>query len=341
MARLRCWVSLIYRLVISIFVGILFWQQFHSLGLGAWRLLETWILLAALVYFIFAIPTTWLRRKQPQPLTAFCPVLQGAVIVLGAGMIVLWLFYQAQQIAWPGADNPWAGLAVFLAPILTLVDWFLFTKKGGWQLSYPFYWLGVVISYGCIIILTANFVPHRAGWEYPYGMLNYPEIGIIAMLWWLVLISVILLVIGYAMVSLDYLISGRLGQHIVMPRIKTIVIEEPIAEEIIEPEAVTPEEVAQIKSPKTARSAKSASSASKPSAPKPAKPTSSKKQPSADAMRPVEGIKDQKSAQKLHRASKSKSEIIADIRLQVTGNKSQKSRQRTSVKPSSKTTKKP
>lgn len=41
MAIMRFWLSFGYRLLAGIITGVALWAQFDSLGLNAWRLLET------------------------------------------------------------------------------------------------------------------------------------------------------------------------------------------------------------------------------------------------------------------------------------------------------------
>lgn len=330
MAKLRFWLSLVSKLIIGMIAGVALFVEVSSFGTNAWRLLETWWLLVATGYFLFSALVEWFYRKQAMPHRSFCSLLQGMIIVVGVGLGILRVFYDVHAIEWPGSHGFLDYLWFFGISILAIGDWLCFTKKGSWSLSYPWYWLGIIISYCCVILLTADFVSGQEEWVYPYYFLNYSEFGVDNLLLWVALMSVVVLVIGYTLMLLDYTMSGQLNQHIVMPKIKTIIIEEPLA---VEPEVVTQDENTEI------------IQESKPDNTKPKvepKPKS-KVQPSMDVVRPVEGLKDRKSAQKIHHAnknSKSKSEIIADMRLQVTGNKSQKSRQRATVKPNSKIAKK-
>lgn len=319
MAKTRFWFSLGYKLLVGVIAGATLAAQFNSLGANAWRLLETWLLLVAAIYFFISAFAEWFRRKQPMLHRSFCPLLQGMIIVIGIGLGVMRVVYELNAIEWMGARDFLNYLQLIFIPLCTIIDWLVFTKKGGWGLSYPWYWLGIVISYCCIILLTTDFVPGQDGWKYPYFFLNYQANGVDNLILWTLLISVVMLAIGYILVLLDYTMSGQLNQHIVMPKIKTIVIEEP---PIIEPKVVTSSEATKANKVDKVNS--------QPSVPKPApKP---KKQSGMDIVKPVEGLKDQKSAQKIHSANKnsnkSKSEIIADIRLQVSGNKNSKARPR-------------
>ena len=318
MAITRYWFSFGYRLVAGAISGATLAIQFDSLGLSAWRVLETWIVLIATLYFFSSAVVSWFRRKQPMPQLSICPLLQGFVLVAGIGLFILWRIYQEYDIIWVGASNPVTFLAMFAAPVLVFADWIFFTKKGSWSLSYPFYWLGLIISYCCAILLTVEPLANQSGWDYPYAFLNYPLLGIDNLLRCAVLLSVVVLVIGFALMLLDFTVSGKLGQHIVLPRIKTIIIEDTPATMAKAPSAAKPKASAAQPKPNS-------------TPPKPATSEQTKKKPGVDVIKPVENLKDRKSAQKLHRSDKentnknnsgkSKTAIIADIRSQVTGGK--------------------
>lgn len=324
MAKMRFWLSVGYKLIAGIVAGIALWLRFESLGLNAWRLLETWLLVVTLGYFLTAAITEWFQRKAPMPHRSFCPLIQGAIIVIGISLGILRITYEANHLEWLGVRDFLNYVELLALPLLAIGDWLFFTKKGQWSLSYPWYWLGIVISYGCLILLTADFIPSSQGeWKYPYFLLNYPEIGIDSMLWWMALVVVVMLVLGYCFMLLDFALSGQLGKHVVLPKIKTIVIEE---EPVIEPEVIVAEEILQPK-PETPK-AQPVKPKAKPDTMAKTKTLSKPKKPSMDIVRPVEGLKDRKFAQKLHRPSKSKSDIIADMRLQVKGNKNSQSKPR-------------
>lgn len=314
MARMRFWLSFGYRLLAGIITGIALWTQFDALGLSAWRLLETWILLGAILYFLASVVASWFRRKQPLPQAAICPLWQGMILVGGICLAILWLFYRANDLTWTGTTPTVIYVAAFVVPALMLIDWLCSSKKGGWGWSYPFYWLGIVISYCCIILLTAGAFSGQESWAYPYFMLDYPVLGFDLLFWWTMLIVAVVLLVGYVFMLLDYIASGQVHRHIVLPKIKTIVLEEPVVEEA---EITAPEEtkLAQVKAKN-----KSTAKPSKANTPAKSKSTASHKKLQMDIIKPVEGLKDRKSAQNLHRNNKSKADIIADIRLQVVKN---------------------
>lgn len=311
MAKTRFWFSLVYKLLVGTVAGTALSAQLNFFGTNAWRLLETWVLLVATGYFLIAAFAEWFRRKQAMPHSSFCSLLQGMIIVVGAGLGILRIVYANNSLEWLGMDGFWGYVQLLAIPLLTLGDWLFFTKKGGWNFSYPWYWLGVVVSYCCSILLTAGLLPGQGAWKYPYFFLDYPATGLDSLVLWMLLVSAVILIIGYVVTILDFALSGQLNQYIVMPKIKTIVVEDP---PIVEPEVATPRKSVQT------------NNNPKPDMTKPApKP---KKQPSMDIVKPTKKI------QRANRNStKSKSEIIADMRLQVTGNKNAKTRPRPPKKP--------
>lgn len=311
------------------------WLQFDQFGLDAWRLLETWMLVLVTVYYPGAIIKSWFSRKSGQKLT-FCPFVQGTILLFGGCLIVFLLVCQSGYLVWPGADFETSFLALAVVPFLALIDWLLFSQKGKWRSSYPWQWLGLIISFCCALILTANLLPKNSIWKYPYEFLNYNTISIITMLWFIMLVAVTVLIIGYALLIADYVLSGEFSRHIVVPRIKTVVVEEEEPTAMAKPkekdkdkkagqDGSRPKPTAPAKTIKVVKPVEPArpvdtTKSAKTNTPKPftikVAPTSEK--PKAATKAKV----DPKSAQKLHSHAskavpKSRTEIIADIKQQV------------------------
>ena len=62
--------------------------------------------------------------------------------------------------------------------------------------------------------------------RYPYEFLNWPEIGIENMLWQLAVVATFVLIFGYLCWLIDFAMSGKLAQAVVLPHIKTVIIED-------------------------------------------------------------------------------------------------------------------
>ena len=313
---MRYLASILCKLGISSVAGAALWLQLNRFGLDAWRLLETWMLALAVVYYLSAAINSWFSRKSGQQLR-FCPFVQGTILALSGSIIVFWAFCQSGCLPWPGATNEIAFLSLAIVPALALLDWLIFSQKGSWRAFYPWQWLGLIISFCCVLILTADFLPAGNNFKYPYEFLNYELISIPTMLLFAVLVVVIVLIVGYTLVVVDFVLSGELSRHIVLPRIKTIIVEdegsESEAKSSVPPVAKSsPTDKPKPQQKPTTTSEPTSSSASSKIA-EAAKPA--KTEPKVVKINPV-------SAGKLHRCtaktnSRSRSKIIADIKQQV------------------------
>lgn len=235
----------IYRLVLGALAVAVLWAQFGAYGAAVWRLFSTWVLVLMAVYFLIsAIVTAFFTRRGSGQV--ICPTWQGAIVVAGlvmlAGNIVI---YAHDFIVVDAPGGLWGLVAYFLLPVLALVDWLIFSDKGRWRWSAPFYFLALPTFYAMWILLTAVSMREGAVLRYPYGFLDYNVIGVEMLLLWLLVLGVIILTVGYGLVVLDFVMSGELSKHIVLLRIKTVVVEEPAEEKPVAKGDKTIEKVVQ------------------------------------------------------------------------------------------------
>lgn len=221
--------SALYKMFIGILAVVGFWLSLHEFGLSAWRLFSTSILLLAAVYYLLSALVLALSRKRSagQPP---CPMLEGLIIVSTTFLCVTTVICHLRDVTFIGAGGWHASLIYFVLPFLALTDWIIFAKKGQWRLVEPFYWLAPMIIYAALIILTAISMPEDAKFRYPVSFLNFYENGLPEMLEWFVLIALLVLIYGFALYLVDCAISGKIAKHIVLPRVKTVVLEDDEAE---------------------------------------------------------------------------------------------------------------
>lgn len=80
--------ALVYRFstgVLSVFAA---WLLFHIFGNNAWRLFPTWIMLAAVFYYVCSFFTTLLAKRRGSE-QVFCPALQSILVISGILLAVL------------------------------------------------------------------------------------------------------------------------------------------------------------------------------------------------------------------------------------------------------------
>lgn len=220
-------VTVVFRLSISALSAFASWLLFHIFGNEAWRLFSTWLMLiAAAYYFCLAFFPAFSKRRDSG--RVFCPTLQGAIIISGMVLAVFRLIFSMVDMRVAGLEGIGMLLVNLILPTMFLLDWLLFTKKGRWRPVEPFYWLALLVCYGMWVLLSAEFMNADAKLRYPYGFLDFNVTGIDFMLLWFLVLAVVVLALGYVCVALDFVMSGDLSKYVVLPHIKTIVIEEEI-----------------------------------------------------------------------------------------------------------------
>jgi hypothetical protein len=92
----------------------------------------------------------------------------------------------------------------YIVPLMTLADWLLFDKKGGFKKSSPFVWLAIPAAYLLFSLIRAHFATYYNGGRYPYFFINIDTYGIERVAWNVLVLGAFLLVIGYCFYALDW-----------------------------------------------------------------------------------------------------------------------------------------
>lgn len=236
-------VTAVFRLSISVLSAFASWLLFHIFGNEAWRLFPTWIMLIAAAYY-FCLTFLPLFSKRRDSGRIICPTLQGAIVISSMTLAIFRPVFNLADIRVVGLEGIGLILVNFVLPVMFFLDWILFTKKGRWRAVDPFYWLAFLVCYGMWILLSAEFMNTDAALHYPYSFLDFNTIGIDFMLVWFAAIAVVVLALSYICVALDFAMSGKLAKYVVLPHIKTIVVEE----EVVAPAKVVKSEAMGTKS---------------------------------------------------------------------------------------------
>lgn len=223
-------VAAFYKLSLGLISIYGFWMTLADFGATAWRLFSTWALLLGAIYFCLSALILSLSSKREAGDTP-CPMLEGMLIVAFIIQAIATISCAVNDDYLPGLSGFAAVLSYYILPILTLVDWSLFNKKGLWRAADPFYWLALPLAYAAMIVLTANMLPSSTTLLYPVAFLDYNTNGFWEMLSWLALLGLLILTFGYILILLDAFMGGIIAKHIVLPHIRTVTIddEEPAA----------------------------------------------------------------------------------------------------------------
>ncbi len=218
-------ISSLYKLFLGVLSLSLFWVSLLQFGASAWRLFSTSLLLVSALYFLITALILVLDRKRP-PENIPCPMLDGAIIVSYATLCIFVIIYHASGSDLPGLAGVNAALVYFILPVLVLLDWALFAKKGSWRVIEPLYWLACPTIYIAAILFSSELLPKDTLLLYPLPFLNLGESSPLMLLEWLLFGSAINLLLGYLLMFADFVASGKLAKYVVLPHIKTVVVDE-------------------------------------------------------------------------------------------------------------------
>lgn len=209
--------TLVYRGLIGALSLVVTWSLFAMFGEAAWRLFLTWTVVVASIYYIGTTIFAVLFGKRKGNGWTPAATWQLALLITFGLVVAEWLM--GEGVAEVRGQ---IGLLVRLVlPILVLIDWLVFSKKGQFRLVDPWYALALPACYAAWILISADTITSQA-WKYPYQNFEIAAVGVPTMLWWLVLMMVIILLAGYIIYLLDFAMSGKLSKYIVMPKIKLV-----------------------------------------------------------------------------------------------------------------------
>lgn len=120
------------------------------------------------------------------------------------------------QIDTSGLKNFMSNFLVHrLSPILVILDYFFFDKKGKFKFYYPFLWLIIPLNYLMYVYTySANggkFFGIGGSRKYAYFFLDYTQIGYTGVAWAIVIMVIFILVISFLLVIVDRVVGRREG----------------------------------------------------------------------------------------------------------------------------------
>lgn len=156
-------------------------------------------------YYVCAV--VWLIKnyKNDEKVT-FCPVFKGmaTMVITLTFLVVVFILHMGFTM------NNTMGFSLFLlhyfVPILVILDYFLFDKKGSFKKIYPIYWTAppiVYIVYAMIAARIGDGIGGMGGSRYPYPFLDTDMLGVPAVVGIIAAISVLYIALGFGFYALD------------------------------------------------------------------------------------------------------------------------------------------
>ncbi len=138
----------------------------------------TAIMLTAIVYFIALLPNDFVMYTSPKILK-----------LIGNALVHI------------------------ISPIMVIIDYILFDKKGNFKLFYPLIWLYFPLQYVCFVYIYnaggGHFYNIGGSRDFAYFFLDYNKIGKKSVLMWVISIAVGILILGYILIIIDKLANYK------------------------------------------------------------------------------------------------------------------------------------
>ena len=150
-------------------------------------------------------------KKKKDSYTTKLPLLK----FIGLTAILLTFFIFNFMLAGAADRDPAANFYInsvlfhIVLPIMYLVDWVLFYEHKKVKWSYPLISVSFPVLYAIFIFIRAwilDFNP-EAPYIYPYFFLNLNELGVLGVIKWIGILSVVFIVIGYVIFGLDRILK--------------------------------------------------------------------------------------------------------------------------------------
>lgn len=161
-----------------------------------------------MIYFISAI--IFCIATCNKPVYSFIPKLKGAVVMCITLTLVIFHFMLANTLfTMDGSPNSFGNVMLhYVVPIMTILDWLLFDKKGSFNKLCPILWTVLPILYLAYAMIASQF-GNGIGWNcrYPYPFLDVDTLGIKIVSLIILALAAAYILLGYIFYFIDRLLS--------------------------------------------------------------------------------------------------------------------------------------
>ncbi len=218
-------ITVILKILIGLISMVLLGVIFSEYGPYTIRIFPAWVLLIAAIYFPVSAIVLALSPRQFNG-KIICPMLEGLLLLNFFLMSFVALASNSFHFYLPTLPSWTVWLTCLVLPLLILADWLLFVKKGAWRPISPLYWLALPVCYAATMIFLTQILPDDSELRFPLEIFNFLENGLLPMFGWIFVILVLSLVAGYLLYLIDYTMSGKLAQKILLPHLQVVEIDE-------------------------------------------------------------------------------------------------------------------
>ena len=167
--------------------------------------------LICVIYFLIIIVRTVIVKKIDTKYYG----LKGAVVVMIAvtGLVYNFILRPFMSDVEGVMDlHSFSNYIVHLIiPVMVILDWLLFDKKGNLKSKYSIYWLVIPFMYWIFICIRANFAKPfmYTGSKYPYFFIDIEEFGVGIVIVNVILAIAAILLLGFILCKIDNKLSKK------------------------------------------------------------------------------------------------------------------------------------
>lgn len=199
----------VYKRVLALCAAIgLFWQMGLFTAAPRWGALRYYTVLVNLLCLVyFTVDEYWVLLRG----RSWWPLIKGGLTMAAAAAGLVAYFVLGQSpLALLRAKVAAALLLYYAVPLLTVLDWLLFDRKGSFRPTDPLTWAVFPNAYFLYATVRGFLLsPVFDGRRFPYAFMDYDALGVgPVLLRWLVF-NLAFLCLGYVLWLVDRFASGK------------------------------------------------------------------------------------------------------------------------------------
>lgn len=167
------------------------------------------VLVCLLCVVYYAVSIILLLGNKASADAMWCPMLKGMSVTALTVTVLVSRFVLGAHVSLNSPEGIAHLLLDYVLPVLVILDWILFDKKGQMTLYSPILWLIGPFIYIVYVMVAVQFGANLgAGARYPYPFLNVDELGWPAVIFQIFVLMAAFIALGYIYYGIDKYLCG-------------------------------------------------------------------------------------------------------------------------------------
>ena len=175
--------------------------------------------LACFVFYAVAAGITFrnINKTGQFGTVKFAPHFKGGIVMMMLLNIIIFIFVLAGNSGTSAVGTLSNVIVHIIVPLMVLVDWSLFDKKGSFTGTDPLIWLAIPFAYYALVLFFGEphlvYVEYFGGVHYPYRFIDPERILWAPVLFNLFILILIYVALSYALFGVDRVLGNRARQN--------------------------------------------------------------------------------------------------------------------------------